>query len=58
MSKLKHYLNHCCHAIRYGKWYCGWEMYKDKPMLGFFHYYYDGYMAAFHLYKFYVEVHY
>lgn len=58
MRLIKHYCSHCYHAVRYGKWYCGWEMWDGKPLFGFTYTYYDGNFAALHLYKFYLEVHY
>lgn len=58
MSKIRNFFNHCYHAVRYGKWYFGWEGYEGKPMLGIFKEYYDGNLFAFHCYKFYIEVHY
>lgn len=51
-------LRHCWWAIRYGEWHCGWKMYKDKPKFGFYHFYYDGNCAGFHLYKFWLSVRY
>ena len=28
-------LTHIYWAIRYGKWYCGWEQWEGKPQWGF-----------------------
>jgi hypothetical protein len=55
---MKKTLIHIWVAIRHGEWYIGWEGYDGKPMFGFYHDYYDGHHAVFHLYKGYVGVSY
>lgn len=52
------FLRHCYWVIRYGDWDCGWEMYKNKPMLSVNHSYYNGYHAIFHCYKLWIAVSY
>ena len=51
-------LRHCWWAVRYGEWYCDWIIYENKPMLGFYHTYYDGNWASLHIYKLCISVHY
>ena len=55
---MKNFMLHIHHALRYGDWDCGWEMYEDKPMFGLYKIYYDGDHVALHLYKFWVAVSY
>lgn len=50
------FFKHCRWAIKYGEWDIGWELYKGKPMFGFFTGYYDGHYASFHLWKFWIGV--
>lgn len=52
------FFKHCYHAIRYGEWDWGWGMHKDKPLFGFYSFYYDGRHAGFHLYKLWINVSY
>ena len=52
------FFRHCYHAIRYGDWDLGWESYKDKPMFGFYHTYYDGNHFSFHCYKLWISAYY
>ncbi len=47
---------HIYYAVRHGEWDCGWELYKDKPMFGFYCFRYDGNWFAFHCYKFWLSV--
>ena len=51
-------LQHIYWALRYGKWYCGWEQWEDKPQLGFYHGWFDGNHAVVHIYKLWIGVEY
>ena len=51
-------LTHIYWAIRYGKWYCGWEQWEDKPQWGFYHDWFDGNHAVVHIYKLWIGVEY
>ena len=52
------FFRHCYHAIRYGDWDLGWDSYKNKPMFGFYHTYYDGNHFSFHCYKLWISAYY
>lgn len=55
---IHNFLKHISNIIKYGDWEWGWEMYKDKPMFGIYHTFYDGNLISFHLYKLWICVQY
>lgn len=55
---MKRFLCHLWAAMRWGDWYCGWELWEGKPRFGLFHLYYDGWRLCFHAGPLYLEVDY
>jgi hypothetical protein len=58
MKRIKEIYRHITIALRYGEWSWGYGWYEDKPKFGFYHVYYDGNHAAFHLGKLWIAVFY
>ena len=52
---MRRFLRHLYCAARYGEWSCGWEWWPDKPRIGVFFDYYDGWHWCLHLGPLWIE---